>query len=213
MSLLPECYQWSQRAIVALDETTGGGAEEMQLQASLGVASMLIHGPSEAAGAALNRSLAIAERRSDVLSQVVMLRTLSLLCTRRAEFKNALDHATRARAVAATSEDPDANALAQSALGMSLHFMGDLIGARSELETPFQHWSTTRRTYLGIDERTSQIRCWLLSALNFAFEQFASLDICRSFLSGYGIRGIRGLLARPGARPGLISSGVRGADG
>jgi hypothetical protein len=30
---------------------------------------------------------------------------------------------------------------------------------------------------------------------------------------GYGIRGIRGLLVRPGARPGLISSGVRGADG
>jgi hypothetical protein len=31
--------------------------------------------------------------------------------------------------------------------------------------------------------------------------------------AGYGIRGIRGELASPGARPGLISSGVRGADG
>jgi predicted ATPase/DNA-binding winged helix-turn-helix (wHTH) protein len=152
MSLLPECYQWSQRAIAVLDEMSDC-ADEMQLQAGLGVASMLIHGPSEAACTALNRSLTIAEERHDALSQVVMLRTLSLLYTRQAEFKIALDHGKRARAVAATSEEPDANALAQSALGMSLHFMGDLAGARSELEAAFQHWSITRRTYLGIDER------------------------------------------------------------
>jgi predicted ATPase/DNA-binding winged helix-turn-helix (wHTH) protein len=153
MSLLTECYQRSQRAIVALDDTTRGGADEMQLQAGLGVASMLIHGPGEAARAALNRSLAIAEARGDVLGQVVMLRTLSLLCTRQAEFKIALDHAKSARAVAGTIEEPDANALAQSALGMSLHFMGSLSGARSELEAAFQHWSRTQRIYLGIDER------------------------------------------------------------
>jgi predicted ATPase/DNA-binding winged helix-turn-helix (wHTH) protein len=153
MSLLTECYQWSQRAIAALDDTTRGDAEEMQLQAGLGVASMLIHGPSEAARAALNRSLAIAETRGDGLGQVVMLRTLSLLFARQAEFKIALDHAKRARAVAGTVEEPDANALAQSVLGMSLHFMGDLSGARSELEAACQHWSCTQRTYLGIDER------------------------------------------------------------
>jgi predicted ATPase/DNA-binding winged helix-turn-helix (wHTH) protein len=153
MSLLTECYQWSRRAIAALDDTTGGGADEMQLQAGLGVASMLIHGPSEAARAALDRSLAIAEARGDVLSQVVMLRTLSLLCSRQAEYKIALDHAKRARAVAGTIEEPDANALAQAVLGMSLHWIGDLSDARSELEAAFSHWSSTQRTYLGIDER------------------------------------------------------------
>jgi predicted ATPase/DNA-binding winged helix-turn-helix (wHTH) protein len=154
MSLLTECYQWSQRAIAALDGTTRGGMEEMDLQAGLGVASMHIHGPSEAARAALNRSLAIAEAHGNVLSQVVLLRTLSLLCTRQAEFKMALDHAKRARAVAGSIEEPDANALARSALGLSLHFIGDLSGARSELEAAFQHWSSNQRTtYLGIDER------------------------------------------------------------
>jgi predicted ATPase len=154
MSLLTECYQWSQRAIAALDGTTRGGVEEMELQAGLGVASMHIHGPSEAARAALNRSLDIAAARGNVLNQVVLLRTLSLLCTRQAEFKTALDHAKRARAVAGSVEEPDANALARSALGLSLHFIGDLSGARSELEAAFQHWSSTQRTtYLGIDER------------------------------------------------------------
>lgn len=152
MSLLPECYRWSQRAIGALDNTTRGGAEEMQLQSSLGVASMYIHGPSEAARAAMNRSLVIAETRSNVLSQVAILSTLSLFCTRQGEFKIGLGHAKRARAVAGTIEGPDATALARAVLGIALQFIGDLTGARSELEAAFQHRSSTQRAYLGVDE-------------------------------------------------------------
>jgi predicted ATPase/DNA-binding winged helix-turn-helix (wHTH) protein len=157
MSLLPECYRWSQRAIAALDDTTRHGTDEMQLQAGLGVASMHVHGPNERARAALNRSLAIAEAGGHVFGQVVTLRTLSLFCTRQAEFKISLDHAKRARVLAGTLartiEEQDATALAQSVLGMSLHFMGDLRGARSELEAAYQYWSNTQRTYFGIDER------------------------------------------------------------
>ncbi|HTV31189.1 MAG TPA: winged helix-turn-helix domain-containing protein [Xanthobacteraceae bacterium] len=153
MSLLPECYRWSERAIAMLDDTTRGGADEMQLQAGLGVASFNIHGPSEVARAALNRSLAIAEAHGNVLSQVAMLRTLSLFCHRHAEFNVGLEHAKRARAIAGATEEPDANALAQSALGMSLHWIGDHRGARSALEPALQHWSSTRRTYFGVDER------------------------------------------------------------
>src|SRR6185437_3025899 len=55
MSLLPECYRWSRRAILALDDAVRGEPEEMQLQANLGVASMHMHGPSDAARLALNR--------------------------------------------------------------------------------------------------------------------------------------------------------------
>jgi predicted ATPase len=153
MSLMPECYRWSQRAIAALNDTTRGGADEMQLQAGLGIASMHIHGPSESARAAMNRNLAIAEVRGDVLSQVAMLSTLSVFCVRQAEFKMALDHAKRARAIAGTIEETDATALAQSVLGMSLRWMGDLSGARSELEAAFQHWSSNRRTYFEVNER------------------------------------------------------------
>jgi len=74
----------------------------MQLQSSLGIASMHILGPSEAARAAMNRSLAIAEARGDLLTQVAMLRTLSVFSGRQGEFQIALDHAKRARAVSSS---------------------------------------------------------------------------------------------------------------
>ena len=153
MSLLPECYRWSQRAIAALDDSTRGGADEMGVQAGFGVASFNLHGPSEAARAALNRSLEIAAARGSVLSQVAILRTLSLFCHRHGEFNVGLEHATRARTIAETVEEPDASALSQSAMGMSLHWIGDHRGARLELEAALQHWSSTQRTYFGVDER------------------------------------------------------------
>ena len=153
MSLLPECHRWSQRAIVALDDAARGGSAEMQLQANLGVASMHMHGPGEVAGAALNRSLAIAEARGDAVNQVGILGTLSMFCTRDGEFRLALEHARRARAVAGTAGEPDATALARSALGRALHFIGDHGSARPELESAFQHWSQAQRSYLGLDDR------------------------------------------------------------
>jgi predicted ATPase/DNA-binding winged helix-turn-helix (wHTH) protein len=153
MSLLSECYRWSLRAIAALDVSSRGGAEEMQLQASLGVASMQMHGPNQAAHAAINRGLSIAETRGNVLSQVAMLRMLWLFCSREGEFKIALEHAKRARAVAGTIEEPDATGLAQSALGVALLFTGDYRAARSELEAASTHWSRSQRTYLGLDNR------------------------------------------------------------
>src|SRR5262249_37292152 len=40
MSLLTECYRWSERAIRALDETNRAGHQEMHLQTALGVSLM-----------------------------------------------------------------------------------------------------------------------------------------------------------------------------
>ena len=53
MSLLPECHRWSERALLALDDGSRGGREEMQLQASLGLSLMFTRGHSDAARAAL----------------------------------------------------------------------------------------------------------------------------------------------------------------
>ncbi len=153
MSLLPECYRWSRRALLSFNDTTGSDLEEMQLQASLGAASMHLYGPSDGARASLDRSLAIAEARGDVLNQVGVLGTLSMFCTRNGEFKIALEHAKRARAVAGVAEEPDATALAQSALGRALHFIGDHSGARLELEAAHRHWSRAQRTYHGLYDR------------------------------------------------------------
>jgi predicted ATPase len=153
MSLLPECHRWSERAILALDDATRGGAEEMHLQACLGISSMHMLGQSDAARMALDRSLAIAEEHGDVLSQAGLLGMLHMFHFRGGDFNTALHHAKRCRAVAGTIEDPAATALAHSILGRSLHLMGDHSGARVELEASLRNWLRTRRTtiYLAYD--------------------------------------------------------------
>jgi len=154
MSLLPECHRWSERAILALDDAARGGPEEMHLQAGLGISSMHMHGESDAARAALNRSLAIAEERGDVINQAGLLGMLHMFHFRDAEFKTTLHYARRCEAIAGTIEDPAAVALAHSILGRSLHLMGDLGGARVALEASLRHWSRSRGTstiYLTYD--------------------------------------------------------------
>jgi predicted ATPase/DNA-binding winged helix-turn-helix (wHTH) protein len=154
MSLLPECRRWSERAILALDQATRGGSEEMHLQASLGVSSMQMHGQSDAARSALSRSLAIAETRGDVLNQVGLLGMLSMFHVRDGDFKTSLHYAKLSRAVDGTVENSAAMALANSILGRSLQFVGDHSGSHMELEASFQYWSRARQSsevYLGLD--------------------------------------------------------------
>lgn len=154
MSLLPECHRWSERAILALDDTTRGGSAEMHLQASFGVSSMQIHGPSDAARAALSRSLAIAEARGDVLNQVALLGMLSMFHVRDGDFKTSLHYAELSRAVDGTVENSAAMALANSILGRALQFVGEHSSSRVELEASFRYWSRLQQTsevYLGLD--------------------------------------------------------------
>lgn len=154
MSLLSECYRWSQQAILALDDATRGGFEEMHLQAALGISSMQIHGGSEGARVALSRSLAIAEERGDIPNQVGLLATLHMLHFRRGDFKIALRYARCCRSIAGASEDPAAMALAHSILGRSLQIVGDLSEARVELELFLRILPRSQRTntiYHGYD--------------------------------------------------------------
>ena len=154
MSLLPECYRWSEQAISALDDATRGGAEEMHLQASLGVSSMQMHGQSDAARVALSRGLAIAEARGDVLNQVGLLGMLSMFDVRDGDFKTSLHYAKLSRAVDGTVENSAAMALANSILGRALQFVGDHSDSGAELEASFRYWSRSqgaREVYLGLD--------------------------------------------------------------
>jgi predicted ATPase len=154
MSLLPECHRWSERAILLLDESARDSSEEMHLQAGLGISSMHIYGQSDAARLALNRSLAIAEQRGDVLNKVGLIGMLHQFHFRRGEFNTALDYAKRRRALAGSVDDSAAIALSHSILGRTLHIMGGLGDARVELEASLQHWSRSQRTgsiYLAYD--------------------------------------------------------------
>jgi predicted ATPase/DNA-binding winged helix-turn-helix (wHTH) protein len=155
MSLLTECHRWSERAILALDDATRGGREEMHLQAALGLSLMFTRGSTEEAHVAFNRSLAIAEERGDALDQLQRLGPLHMFHVRIGDFKTALHYAKRSSAVSATTEEPAALALAQSLLGIALHIIGDLRGARVELEAALcgPRSQRTSTIYLGFDHQ------------------------------------------------------------
>ena len=158
MSLATECHRWSERAILALDDATRGSNEEMHLQGALGMALMFTLGESDAARAALNRSLAIAEARGAVLDQSRLLGLLHLFHMRSADFKAALDYATRNSVLAATIADPAAIALGHFVLGNTLYLMGDLEGARSNLEAALRHRPDSERSgtaYVGLDAQVT----------------------------------------------------------
>jgi predicted ATPase len=154
MSLLPECQRWSERALLALDDRSRGGCEEMQLQAALGLSLMFTRGHSDAARAALERSLAIAEARGDRLNEVRLLGPLHMYHVRSGDFELSLQLAKRSSKIAGTLGDPGATVLAHAMLGISLNVMGDIDGARTELEAalePATSSPTIRTIYFGFD--------------------------------------------------------------
>jgi tetratricopeptide (TPR) repeat protein len=118
---------------------------------------MFTLGQLDAARVALNRSLAIAEERGDLLVQPRLLGTLHMFHNRIGDRKTAMRYVKRMAAVSRTIEDPAALALARSLLGMSLHHTGDLSGARVELEAAVQHGGGSPRSraiYLGFESQS-----------------------------------------------------------
>jgi predicted ATPase/DNA-binding winged helix-turn-helix (wHTH) protein len=154
MSLLPECHRWSERALLALDEARRGGPEEMQLQASLGLSLMYTRGHSEAASAALHRSIDIAKARGDHLSEVSLLGPLFFYSMRSGEFRVCLEHARRASEIAVALGNPATTAMAHTLLGISLTLMGDLGGAEAELDAALEAGKgapVSRTVHFGFD--------------------------------------------------------------
>jgi predicted ATPase/DNA-binding winged helix-turn-helix (wHTH) protein len=134
MSIYGECQRWAERGLASLDEATRGTAQEMHLQAALGM-SLMFESHNEVALAALNRSLAIAKALGDVEQERQLLAPLHFFHTRNREFNTALSHATNGVELAMNLGDPTEIALAQTLRGISLHFTGQLLEARAEFET------------------------------------------------------------------------------
>ena len=139
MSLLTECHHWSLLALHLLPDEARRSTAELRLQAGLGLSLMFTRGEHEAAQAALNRSLAIAEDRGDSLHQLALLGPLHMFHVRVGDFKTALDLARRSTTAARTVGDATGIALGHCILGVSLHAAGRLGEARTELETALQH--------------------------------------------------------------------------
>lgn len=146
MSLLPECHQWSHRALAAIDDRVSSKSEQMHLQAGLGISSMHLYGGNEHAREALDRSLALAEAGHDAANEAGLLGMLHMFHFRGGNFNTALSFAKRCRVLADNIDDPAAVALAHSILGRSLLMMGDLSGARAELEALFTNWLPSQQS-------------------------------------------------------------------
>lgn len=187
MSLLPECHRWSERALLSLDPAQRGSSEEMQLQASFGLSSMYISGHSEAASAALHRSLDIAQARGDHFNEVSLLGPLFFYNMRSGEFRLCLELARRSTAIADAVGNPAVQALAHTLLGISFTLMGNLDEAEAELEAAlecgkgapdertihfgFDHYSwvrVARITLLFLQGRPDQSRAAIQEAFNDA---------------------------------------------
>jgi len=134
MSLLAECHRWSQRALIALDAESIGTADEMRLQAGIGVSSSQMFGESDAVNDALNRSLSIAQALGDTAYEAGLLNMQYIFHGRSGHFRILLEYAERCHGLAERSGDPAIQALAHSELGMALQFSGDLAGSLRELE-------------------------------------------------------------------------------
>ena len=163
MSLLIECHRWSERALSVSMMASRGGREEMQLQAGLGISLMFTRGNSEPVHVALNRSLGIAEERDDVLHMAGMLGMLHMYHLRGGDYRLAMQYAEHSSKIASRLGDVRMTALAHSLLGISLHLMGDLSGARAELDAalePEYGVATSRAVYFGFDHQ-----CWARVAL------------------------------------------------
>src|SRR5579859_6189117 len=154
LSLLAECHRWSERAILALDAAARGGRDEMHLQSGLGMSLMFMQGQSDAARAALSKSLGIAETRGHRVDQVRILGLLHIFHMRGADFKAAVSYAKRSSTVARASEDPAAIASAHAQSGAALYLSGELSTARAEFEAALQYRPgkpRIRTRYLGFD--------------------------------------------------------------
>ncbi|MEY9125007.1 ATP-binding protein [Bradyrhizobium yuanmingense] len=154
MSLLIECRRWSERALLAMTPSARGSADEMHIQAALGLTLMFTRGGSEAARVALSRSLAIAEARGDAPNQLQLLGRMHIFHERMGQFDAALGYAQQSLAVAQPLGDPGSIVLAHSLLGVSLHLAGEHRDALKMLEVAWQGPGAERiSTIHGFDHR------------------------------------------------------------
>ena len=186
MSLLPECHRWSERAMLALDDTTRGGPEEMHLQAAFGISSMYTMGNNEQSYAALMRGLELAEKFHDLVHQFRLISQLNSFHRRAGNFDQMLAVAQRGEAIAKEMTDPIGTAAAHAMLGVSHHLLGNQVEARTHLEValaqaPASNSAKSRRFFFHYERprivmaRTLWILGYPEQAVRFARETIDGL--------------------------------------
>jgi tetratricopeptide (TPR) repeat protein len=126
MNLLPECANWTGRAIQFLGSTHQGTRREAELQSCLALAVMDTKGNRASARIALLRALEVAEALDDAPTQLMILfHGLFRWQVRSGDFRGFEQLTRRAEAVANRIDDPFAGATAHAAAAITAFFIGD----------------------------------------------------------------------------------------
>jgi predicted ATPase len=135
LSLFGECRERTELALARLDDGAAGPSRlRMQLSAALGWSLTYSQGRARQAGPVLATTLELADQLDD---KDYRLRALWGLCIdqfNNGEFLKALEFAQRFTTAAEGSIDPTNSLLADRLLAVSLHFLGDQIGARHHID-------------------------------------------------------------------------------
>jgi predicted ATPase len=125
LSLLTECYRWTQHAIALLEITSHGGHEEMVLQAALGISVMFTQANTEAVRSTLIRSLHLAEQLGERYWQIWLLIVLQIYHTRIGDIQGTLRAAERAESIAKLLNDHDTTLYVEWLLAVPHHMLGN----------------------------------------------------------------------------------------
>jgi tetratricopeptide (TPR) repeat protein len=156
MSLLTECYTWTQRALASLDATSTDDRQEMTLQAALGVSVMFTQGNTEVVQSAFTRSLHLARTLDDLHWQLWLLRGLHIYLTRVGDFHGALGTGQQGETVARKLNDPTSTVNVEWMLGVAHHLIGNQDKAVAFCESAMVHNASSQRLdigHLGYDDR------------------------------------------------------------
>jgi tetratricopeptide (TPR) repeat protein len=161
LSLLSECVRWASIGLNALGDRRGS-VQELELQASLGLALLFSGGRLEEVQVALTRALELADEQRDPYNQVRVLGALTSFYQRNGDAQSALQLAERARSVARPADDPTLSAMADWLLGSSSHLAGEHASARCIGEGAWfspQLTGRVKRARFGFDDHRIRALC------------------------------------------------------
>jgi predicted ATPase len=156
LTLLTECYRWTQQALACAGAVAVDSRKEMTLQAALGVSVMFTQGNTEGVRSAFTRSLQLAEGLDDLHWQLWLLRGLHIYLTRVGDFRGALGTGEQSESVARKLNDPTSTLNVEWMLGVAHHLIGNQDKAVQFCESAMVHNPSSQRLnigHLGYDDR------------------------------------------------------------
>jgi predicted ATPase/DNA-binding winged helix-turn-helix (wHTH) protein len=157
MSLLTECRDWTEKAVLAIDTGAAPTRHAMELWISLALSRMFTEGNSDAAHSAFDKALALSESLPDLGFQLRILSGLHLFLARIGNFQEALSRAKLSLSVAERLGDDRSISLATAMLGTAYHLAGDQAAAEVHCGLAYRRPPAARDLSLlqyGYDHRT-----------------------------------------------------------